>query len=347
MAYCSALPMALLTVTFCLAYKATLSSAFIVRPAPFSCEPWRPKAASASNSFHCPSCLSTLHAQRQICEFEASDFALPTGDWPYTTQDLMRLDSNDDAYFYDTPRFVTHIDDRAIDALRDFYREEMAALALRKQKQQQQQQQQQQQAGNTDTTATATNVDVLDLCSSWISHYPDDDIVPFGKVGGIGMNEEELAANEQLTEYQVQNLNLNPKLNFEDQSFDVVTCVVSVDYLAKPKEIFQEIHRILRPGGLALMSFSNRCFPSKAVNMWLQTDDIGRMSIVGSYFHYAAKWKTIEALDIIPPPLENPKAPSVGEMFKNPAKGWAWMSAAASVAKSNSGDPMYVVRAVK
>lgn len=134
---------------------------------------------------------------------------------------------------------------------------------------------------------------------------------------------------------------------FEDESFDVVCNVVSVDYLTRPREIFQEMHRILRPGGVALMSFSNRCFPTKAVAMWLQADDIGRMTIVASYFHYSAHWKSIEALDIKLPPMKTPERPGFSEMFNNPGIGWAWMSTAASVAKANAGDPMYVVKGIK
>jgi SAM-dependent methyltransferase len=134
---------------------------------------------------------------------------------------------------------------------------------------------------------------------------------------------------------------------FEDESFDIVCNVVSVDYLTRPREIFQEMHRILRPGGVALMSFSNRCFPTKAVAMWLQADDIGRMTIVASYFHYSAHWKSIEALDIKLPPMKTPERPDFSEMFNNPSIGWAWMSTAASVAKANAGDPMYVVKGIK
>mmetsp|Transcript_8603 Transcript_8603/g.11373 ORF Transcript_8603/g.11373 Transcript_8603/m.11373 type:complete len:302 (+) Transcript_8603:200-1105(+) len=281
-------------------------------------------SSSSSNNW-------SLAVQRQICEFEASDFALPTGEWPYSDQDMGRLDASKDTNFYDAPRFVTHIDDRAISSLRDFYREEMAALALQKQ-----------------AKDKSSGVDILDLCSSWISHLPEDDVVPFGRVMGVGMNEEELQANPQLTEYFVQDLNDNPQLSqFEDQSFDVICNVVSVDYLTRPRETFQEMHRILRPGGLALMSFSNRCFPTKAVQMWLNADDIGRMTIVGSYFHYSASWSSIEALDIIPPKMDTPKAPSIKDIFANPAKGFAWMTTASSVQKQNSGDPMYVVKATK
>ena len=106
------------------------------------------------------------------------------------------------------------------------------------------------------------------------------------------------------------------------------------------------MHRILRPGGISLMSFSNRCFPTKAVAMWLQADDIGRLTIVGSYYHYSADWKSIEALDL-KEQQPTPERPSAGDVFKNPALLTAWMNTAAAVAKNNGGDPMFVVKGVK
>ena len=96
----------------------------------------------------------------------------------------------------------------------------------------------------------------------------------------------------------------------------------------------------------SVMSFSNRCFPSKAIAMWLQADDIGRLTIVGSYYHYSAKWTSIEALDI-KDTLSTPQRPTVGDLMKNPALGLAWMNAASVVAKNNQGDPMLVVKGVK
>lgn len=259
-------------------------------------------------------------AAKSICTFDESDFAGKQGDWPYTAADLNRLDNSDDSVFYDTPRFVTHIDDSAKSALTQFYQQEF--LSLNKE------------------------LDVLDLCSSWISHLPNDGI-KYGNVVGVGMNERELASNEQLTKYFVQDLNKDPLLpQFEDNSFDVICNVVSVDYLTKPLEIFQEMHRILRPGGVSLMSFSNRCFPTKVIAMWLQADDIGRLTIVGSYNHYSAKWSSIEALDL-KDMVPTPKRPSAGDIMKNPSLGLAWMNAAAAVAKNNQGDPMFAVKGVK
>jgi len=305
------------------------SQAFVPSSSSSASSPFR-RRPTTTNARPLPQQQQQLLAQRQIAEFDTSDFSLPTGEWPYSDSDFSRIDPSVDTRFYDTPRFVTHIDDRAIGALTAFYTEEMTALAKQ----------------NGDKKG---GLDVLDLCSSWISHLPQDDKrVPYGNVVGIGMNEEELKANPQLTNYYVQDLNINPKLDqFDDNSFDVICNVVSVDYLTKPREIFQEMHRVLRPDGICLMSFSNRCFPTKAINMWLQQDDIGRMTIVASYFHYSAQWKSIEALDIIPPPVAAPVAPSMGDVFSNPAKGFAWMTAAAAAQKSNSGDPMYVVKAIK
>jgi len=267
---------------------------------------------------------------KSICFFDDSDFAGQVGDWPYQASDLNRLDNSADDQFYAEPRFVTHIDEGAIASLTSFYENELQQL-------------QKQQDG--------APLDILDLCSSWISHFPqtnNDNDLQYGRVVGLGMNEKELAANSQLTEFVVQDLNDNPSLSqFEDNSFDVICNVVSVDYLTQPRAMFQEMHRILKPGGVALMSFSNRCFPTKAVAMWLQADDIGRLTIVASYFHYAATWKTIEALDLKGDPLPTPKRPKASDILSNPAVGWAWMNSAAAVAKQNQGDPMFVVKAIK
>lgn len=146
----------------------------------------------------------------------------------------------------------------------------------------------------------------------------------------------------------LKDLNKNPSLSqFEDNSFDIVTNVVSVDYLVKPKAIFEEINRVLRPGGVALISFSNRCFVSKAVAMWLQADDIGRLSIVGSYFHYATEWSSIDAFDIKAAPIESPSRPSVAEILKDYTKAFTWAKTASDVAKMNQGDPIFVVKGTK
>jgi SAM-dependent methyltransferase len=148
-----------------------------------------------------------------------------------------KFDPSPDAEFYVEPRFVTHIDDGAIAVVTRTYRERLPP-------------------GGT----------VLDLMSSWVSHLPDD--VAYASVVGHGMNAEELAANPRLSRWFVQDLNVAPTLPLEDGRFDGVCLCVSVQYLQRPVEVFREVRRILRPGAPLIVSFSNRCFPTKAVAIW-------------------------------------------------------------------------------
>ena len=100
----------------------------------------------------------------------------------------------------------------------------------------------------------------------------------------MGMNEAELRANEMASSWVVQDLNADPTLPFDDATFDAVTCCVSVDYLTRPLEVFAEVARVLRPGRPFVVTFSNRCFPTKAIRGWLSTDDEGHCAIVATYF---------------------------------------------------------------
>ncbi|XP_022751731.1 uncharacterized protein LOC111300360 [Durio zibethinus] len=195
--------------------------------------------------------------------------------FPFNDEDFQRFDESPDSLFYEAPRFVTHIDDPAIAALTKYYSEVFPP-------------------------SNTPGVSILDMCSSWVSHFPKG--YKQERVVGTGMNEEELKQNPVLTEYVVQDLNLNPKLPFEDNSFDVITNVVSVDYLTKPLDVFKEMRRILKPGGLAIMSFSNRCFWTKAISIWTSTGDTDHVVIVGSYFHYAGGFEPPQAVDISPNP---------------------------------------------
>lgn len=225
--------------------------------------------------------------------------------WPYDADDFRRMDESADGLFYQTSRFVTHIDDGAIAALTEYYRREVPEGA-----------------------------DVLDVCSSWISHLPREKT--YGRVVGVGLNLNELEANKQLTEVLGQDLNDNPSLPFDDSSFDAVVCCVSVDYLIRPLEIFAELHRVLRPGGSAHISFSNRCFPTKAVRMWLDADDVGRLGIVSRYFVFAADFEDICALDISPL-----KKDGLSSLLKDKNPVQQFMSSFAAF------DPMFVVSARK
>ncbi|MEG3938572.1 class I SAM-dependent methyltransferase [Microcoleus sp. S36b_A3] len=164
-----------------------------------------------------------------------------------------KLDDTDDTVFYSSPRFVTHVDDGFIQQLTDLYRERLKP-----------------------------NTRIFDMMSSWVSHLPEE--MEFAHVEGHGMNEEELAKNPRLNHYFLQNLNANPKLPLPDAEFDAVVNCVSVQYLQQPDAIFAEIRRILKPGGVAIISFSNRMFSQKAIAAWREGSEGDRVQLVKSYF---------------------------------------------------------------
>ncbi|CAK9026584.1 unnamed protein product [Durusdinium trenchii] len=193
-------------------------------------------------------------------------------EWPYTEADFARQDESTDTGFYTHPRICTHVDDNFIATLNKHYGK---------------------------VFPTYPNARILDLCSSWISHYPTEKT--WSHVSITGMNEYELQQNKQADDYTVRDLNENPKLPYEDSSFDIVTCTVSFDYLCKPLEVMKEVGRVLKPGGMVILSTSNRCFPTKAVNIWLQTGDLEHVLIYGSYMHYSSVFERPEALDLSGP----------------------------------------------
>ncbi len=134
---------------------------------------------------------------------------------------------------------------------------------------------------------------ILDCMSSWVSHLPAD--VAYERVVGLGMNAAELARNPRLAEYVVHDLNRDPHLPFDDDSFDAATICVSIQYLTQPVEVLRELARVVRAGGVVIITFSNRCFPTKAVTAWLTLSDREHLRLVASYLADAG-WGEIESL---------------------------------------------------
>jgi hypothetical protein len=180
-----------------------------------------------------------------------------------------RADETPDEEFYRTPRIVTHIDDGAIAAVTQFYRELFPAGG-----------------------------EILDLMSSWVSHLPPE--VTYRRVIGLGMNEVELRRNERLDSYIVQNLNTNPGLPYGEAEFDGVGICVSIDYLTMPVEVLREVGRVLKVGAPLSITFSNRCFPSKVVEIWRQLDDRGHVRLVERYLEEAGSFRNVRSLDRSP-----------------------------------------------
>ena len=194
---------------------------------------------------------------------------LVRGDGLLSPAAYAREDESTDDEFYLFPRKVVHIDDGAIAALGRLYAEVLPPRGR-----------------------------LLDLMSSWRSHLPES--FHAADVVGLGMNAEEMADNPQLARFVVHDVNHDPRLPFGDAEFDGAMCAVSVQYLTHPLRVFREVARVLRPGAPFVVSFSNRCFPTKAVAAWLYANDEQHVELVRSYLEAAGGFVDLKDEDRSP-----------------------------------------------
>ena len=178
-----------------------------------------------------------------------------------------RDDDQPDERFYRKPRYVYHIDDTACEMVR-----------------------------NTYGRFLTDGMQVLDLMSSWQSHIPTN--LHLDRFVGLGLNEDELKRNSQLNEFRVHDLNVDPALPFESNTFDAVINTVSVEYLTDPLAVFKEISRILRQNGYFIVTFSNRWFPTKAIKIWPALHEFERMGLVLEYFLRTGEFKDLQTYSI-------------------------------------------------
>ena len=178
-----------------------------------------------------------------------------------------KADTGSDTLFYAQPRLVNHIDDRAIAGLTGLYREVLPAGGR-----------------------------ILDLMSSWVSHLPPE--VRYAEVVGHGMNMQELQANPRLDRRFVQNLNEDQALPLADASMDAACICVGVQYLQHPVEVLREAARVLRPGAPVVISYSNRCFPSKAVAIWQALSGPDQAGLIGLYLRRAG-FMAVEGREVV------------------------------------------------
>ena len=169
---------------------------------------------------------------------------------------ITKQDTGDDLAFYAPPRLVTHIDEGAVASLTAHYR-----------------------------GLLSEDKPVLDLMSSWVSHLPPDRT--YAAVVGHGMNAEELAANPRLDRWFLQDLNRDATLPLDDRSFEGALCCVGAQYLQQPVAVFTEVRRVLVREAPFIVSFSNRCFPTKAVAIWRSLDINGHAALVRLYLERA------------------------------------------------------------
>jgi hypothetical protein len=214
----------------------------------------------------------------------------------FSDNPFARSDENSDGQFYEMPRFVNHIDDKAIETISSLYEQTL-------------------HEGDH----------VLDLMSSWTSHLPSQLVLR--KATGLGMNLEELQGNERLTDAVIHDLNEKPVLPFDDASFDVVICSVSVEYLTQPVTVFQEVARILKSGGCFCLTFSNRWFPPKVIQIWQEIQEFERMGLVSEYFLLSNSFEDICTFSIRGLPRPE-KDKYYGQVFvSDPVYGvWAYKS---------------------
>ncbi len=179
------------------------------------------------------------------CNDTATDF--------WSDDPFARDDPSPDDAFYTTPRLVNHLDQSCSRQIGELYKQLLPHDGR-----------------------------LLDLMSSWISHLPGE--FSTARITGLGMNPHELEHNPMLAETLVHDLNRDPLLPFDDESFDGIACTASIEYLVSPGQVFSELARILKPGAPLVIAFSNRWFPPKAISIWGAIHEFERMGLVLEYF---------------------------------------------------------------
>jgi len=164
-----------------------------------------------------------------------------------------RIDQKNDNEFYQTVRPVHHLDSYARQTVAKLYAQFIKPES-----------------------------NVLDLMASWESHLPTK--LSSVHLSCLGMNEQELSSNHDMNDYIVHDLNQNSTTPYTANSFDAVICTASVEYLINPLDVFNDIHRIVKPGGIFIVTFSNRFFPTKAISQWAEMHEFERVGLVMAYF---------------------------------------------------------------
>jgi SAM-dependent methyltransferase len=180
---------------------------------------------------------------------------------------FQRSDETVDSKFYSQARHINHLDEAAQIQLKSVY-----------------------------SDLIPFHSEILDLMSSINSHI--DERLESKKITGLGMNEEELRANPVLDEIIVHDINQLQRLPFDDASFDVIVCSLSIEYITRPSLLFDEVARVLRPGGRFIISFSNRWFPTKAVQVWNNLHDFERIGLVMEHFIASAHFGDINTYSL-------------------------------------------------
>ena len=251
--------------------------------------------------------MASTAATKQASPFKVEMYTPTAKDWPYSSLDFARQDEDPDTEFYASPKYVTHIDDNAIEQLAKYYDHVLPKEGK-----------------------------VLDFCSSWVSHYPDriakDDKI---QVYGTGLNQAELNKNPlfgspSASRRAVQDLNSDPDLSktFPNTKFAASTCTVSIDYLSKPLEVLSSLRQATQENGTVHLAISNRAFWHKVVARWMEVSERERLEMVGDYLWFAG-WREVEIVTV----CEGRQASGGGGIWGLLGRGGG-----------GAGDPLWVVR---
>lgn len=180
----------------------------------------------------------------------------------FEPENMQPNNTSPDPLFYDTPRMVQHLDSTALKTITGSY-EKLIKPGAR----------------------------VLDLMGSWDSHLSGR--LDLETLTVVGMNQQELNANERATDVLVQDLNQKHNLPFKDGSFDAILCTASIEYLTDPLAVFTEMQRLLVPSGVFALAFSNRWFPGKEIQVWSDLHDFERLGMVMEMFQRTSGFTNI------------------------------------------------------
>ncbi|MEK6775676.1 MAG: methyltransferase domain-containing protein [bacterium] len=195
-----------------------------------------------------------------------------------------RVDEGDDTVFYGIDHFVDHVDAAALSTITSIY-----------------------------SRLLKPGMMVLDLMSSRDSHLSGD--LDGLSVTGLGLNQDDLEKNGRLSERVTCDLNLEPRLPFQDAEFDAAVCSLSVEYLIEPIRVFREVARVLRPGAPFIVTFSNRWFQPKVIALWTELQLFERMGLVLEYFRKSGGFGNLNSESVrgLPRPVDDPSFPDLRE----------------------------------
>lgn len=160
---------------------------------------------------------------------------------------------------------------------------------------------------------------VLEIGAAENSYLPEK--LKLARHVGVGLNKELMETNSALTETLVVDLGvvqddigvkseeLNIGLGGED-TFDAILIANTIEFLTKPREVMKTCWRLLKPGGVAIVSFVGQedlkeTFGDAQTKMWRGYNDDQHMWMAGSFFQFSAGegWEGLKGFDISPDTL--------------------------------------------